>query len=312
MSETLITFVDELIDYIQESSDIENKKGNRRGRNPSTSEKFDAIKGLFKTHKNFWTYIYNKNYHKKTRGGKSILPTILKTPITNDVKTWQNIVDKLILVKEQIWNIIRSISIKGTGIMGKSFLTIRKGIILTLANYIAKIQANINKAEADKKTRENNETQRKQRSMVREQVAQAAERRYQIQLRKMQQEKIIEQRKHVEEGNRRREEGNRKLEEEIRRKKENKKALQRTLKAARAVTRIRNTPKCKKYEKDVNMYKKALERQEKYIAGNCTGGCNDEDIDNLDKLKKKVEEKKKTQQTAIENNQCPRKVKLKF
>jgi len=306
MSETLSTFVNELIDYIQESSDIENKKVNHRGRNPSTSENFDAKKGSFKTHKNLWTYIYNKNYHKNTRGGKSI-SKILKNPIINDVQTWQDIVNKLIKVKEQIWNIIRYISIKGTGIMGKSFLTIRKGIMLTLANYIEKIQAIINKAEAVEKARGNNETQRKQ---VREQVAQAAESRYQKQLRKTQQEKMREiaaERKRVEEENRRVKKANRLLKEEIRRKK----ALKRTLKAAHAVTKIRKAA-CKKYESNVNMYEQALERQEKYIARNCNGGCNDEDIDNLEIYKKKVEESKRKQQTAIDNNQCPRTVKLKF
>lgn len=325
MSEVLFTFVNELIDYIQESSDIQKAILDRTGnlmykrheaglwrRNPSTSKNFNDMKGLFKTQKNFWTYIYNKNYHKNTRKGKSIL-SILKNPISKDVQIWQMIVKKLTEIKEQIWNIIRYIPIKGTGLWGKSFLTIRKDIILTLANYIAKIQANINKAEADKKARENNETQRKKRSMFREQAARAAERRYQIQLRKTQQEKIREERKRVEEENIRREERNRKLKEEIRRKKENKKALQRTLKAARAVMRIRNTPKCKKYEKDVNMYEKALERQEKFIADNCNRkGCTLDDYNNLDKFKKKVEENKKTQQNAIDNNQCPRTVKLKF
>jgi hypothetical protein len=306
----------DLEQYIQESIEIETADiyvRSESARGLKQTDNFNQWKGRFSSKKQLWTYIYNKQYHKLNRNNVRI-SDILKNPIAR-IDAWEIILDTLENHKTAILDEINSIPDSRSYWNRRKikFSTIRSSIIIILDKYINQIQTNID--EAEQIVRKKNEAQRKERSMFRRQkiAQQAREYKRVIALRKTQQEKMREERKRIEEENRRREERNRQLKEEIRRKKENKRTLQRTLKAARAVTRIRNTPKCKKYENDVNMYEKALERQEQYIAGNCNRkGCNDDDIDNLDRWKKKVEENKKTQQTAIDNNQCPRTVKLKF
>lgn len=322
----LLTFNDELGQYIQESREIETadifiRSESARGLKPIAN--FDKWKGRFSSKKQLWTYIYNKQYHKISRNNVRI-SDILKNPIVS-IDAWVPILETLKKHKTEILNVINSIPVSSTFWNRKKnrikhygkrkpdkFVKIRSSINSILDNYIKQIQSNINQAK--QQARDNNEAQRKERSMFRRQkiAQQAIEYRRAIALRRSQQEKMREiaaERKRIEEDNRRVQEANRLLKEEIRRKK----ALKRTLKAAHAVTRIRRKGACKKYENDVNMYEKALERQEQYIAGNCNRkGCNDDDIDNLDIYKKKIEESKKTQQTAIDNNQCPRTVKLKF
>ena len=308
-----------------------------------TMKPFKDIKGTFMSLKNFWTYIHRKRYLIISRTYNDKIRNILRKPISDiefkaytnketggfvsNIQAWDHILETLKKIKEEIWKDTSTISIVGTGFWGKSFLTIRSAFINTLGGYIKQLTRNINQAKANRSNAYAREqaavsaiNRFKQAQALRAAKAalraKEAERRYKIQLRETQQEKMREiaaERKRVEEENRSREEANRQLEEKIRRKKENKKALQGILTKMKVVKRIRNTPKCKKYEKDVNMYKKALERQEEYIAGNCNRkGCNDDDIDNLDIYKKKIKESKKTQQTAIDNDQCPRTVKLKF